>query len=138
MVTVIVFFLSFVGHFVRLRAASPMTTIQDGKLLIATTPSVQGWRIVHYSGIVAGEAIIGANIFRDIFATVRDIVGGRSGTYERALAEAREIASDEARQRALQLKCNAIVSADIDYEVINGMLMVALSGTAVRIEPEAA
>jgi uncharacterized protein YbjQ (UPF0145 family) len=138
MVTALVFSLSFVGHFVRLRAAFPMTTIQDGKLLIATTPSVQGWRIVHYSGIVAGEAIIGANIFRDVFATVRDIVGGRSGIYERALAEAREIASDEARQRALQLKCNAIVSADIDYEVINGMLMVALSGTAVRIEPEAA
>jgi uncharacterized protein YbjQ (UPF0145 family) len=113
-----------------------MTTIQDGKLLISTTPGIHGWRIVHYSGIVAGEAIIGANIFRDVFATVRDIVGGRSGTYERALAEAREIASDEARQRALQLKCNAIVSADIDYEVINGMLMVALSGTAVRIEPE--
>jgi uncharacterized protein YbjQ (UPF0145 family) len=115
-----------------------MATIQDGKILISTTPSIQGWHIVHYSGMVAGEAIIGANIFRDIFASLTDIVGGRSGTYERALAEAREVASEEIRQRALQLKCNAIVSADIDYEVIHSMMMVSISGTAVRIEPEEA
>jgi uncharacterized protein YbjQ (UPF0145 family) len=114
-----------------------MTTIQDGKILIATTPSICGWRIVHYYGLVAGEAIIGANIFRDIFAGVRDVVGGRSATYERGLAEAREIASAEIRQRTKQLGGNAIVGADIDYEVINSMLMVSISGTAVRIEPEA-
>ena len=113
-----------------------MTTIQDGKILIVTTPGIRGWQIVHYCGLVAGEAIIGANIFRDIFAGVRDIVGGRSATYERGLAEAREIASAEIRQRTQKLGGNAIVGADIDYEVINSMLMVSISGTAVRIEPE--
>lgn len=113
-----------------------MATIKDGKILISTTPSIQGWRISHYCGLVAGEAIIGANIFRDIFAGVRDIVGGRSATYERGLAEARELASGEIRERAKRMGGNAIVSADVDYEVINQMLMVSISGTAVVIEPD--
>lgn len=115
---------------------SQKTTIQNGVILIATTPSIRGWTIVHYGGLVAGEAIIGANIFRDLFAGVRDIVGGRSSTYERGLGEAREIASAEIRRRTMTMGCNAVVSASVDYEIINGMLMVSISGTAVRIEPE--
>jgi uncharacterized protein YbjQ (UPF0145 family) len=115
-----------------------MTTIESGKMLITTAPSVAGWRIVHHYGLVAGEAIIGANIFRDLFAGIVDIVGGRSTTYERGLAEAREIASTEIRRRAQELSANAIISADIDYEVVNQMLMVSISGTAVQIEPDKA
>jgi uncharacterized protein YbjQ (UPF0145 family) len=85
-------------------------------------------------GVVTGEAIIGANIFRDLFASVRDIVGGRSATYERALGEAREVAMGEMKARAEQLGANAVIGVDVDYEVLganNGMLMVAVSGTAV-------
>jgi uncharacterized protein YbjQ (UPF0145 family) len=84
--------------------------------------------------VVTGEAIIGANIFRDMFATVRDIVGGRSATYEKALAEARDVALTEMQQRAIELGANAVIAIDVDYEVLgqnNGMLMVAVSGTAV-------
>ena len=87
-----------------------------------------------YLGVVTGEAIIGANVFRDMFAAVRDIVGGRSATYERALAEARETAMKEMQARAQELGANAIIGIDLDYEVLgqaNGMLMVSVSGTAV-------
>jgi uncharacterized protein YbjQ (UPF0145 family) len=83
---------------------------------------------------VTGEAIIGANIFRDMFAVVRDIVGGRSATYERALDEARKVAMSEMEQRASEMGANAVIAIDIDYEVLgqnNGMLMVAVSGTAL-------
>jgi uncharacterized protein YbjQ (UPF0145 family) len=103
-------------------------------MLMTTTAVVDGKPISRYLGIVTGEAIIGANIFRDIFAGVRDIVGGRSGTYEKALAEAREVAMAEMAGRAQELGANAIVGIDLDYEVLgqnNGMLMVAVSGTAV-------
>ena len=103
-------------------------------MLMTTTAMVDGRPISRYLGIVTGEAIIGANIFRDIFAGVRDIVGGRSGTDEKALGEAREVAMAEMQARAQELGANAVVGIDLDYEVLgqnNGMLMVAVSGTAV-------
>jgi uncharacterized protein YbjQ (UPF0145 family) len=103
-------------------------------MLMTTTAMVDGRPISRYLGIVTGEAIIGANIFRDIFAGVRDIVGGRSATYEKALGEAREVAMAEMQARAQELGANAVVGVDLDYEVLgqnNGMLMVAVSGTAV-------
>ena len=103
-------------------------------MLMSTTTLIEGRPVSRYLGVVTGEAIIGANIFRDLFATVRDIVGGRSATYERALGEAREVALGEMRARAEQLGANAVIGIDIDYEVLgasNGMLMVSVSGTAV-------
>jgi uncharacterized protein YbjQ (UPF0145 family) len=104
---------------------------------ITTTPSIEGRRIVRYLGVVAGEAIMGANVFKDLFAGVRDIVGGRSGTYERELQRAREIALDELEARARAAGANAVVGVDLDYEVLgqgNSMLMVSASGTAVVVE----
>ncbi|MES9798852.1 heavy metal-binding domain-containing protein, partial [Bacillus toyonensis] len=90
--------------------------------------------IIEYIDIVNGEAIMGANIVRDIFASVRDVVGGRSGAYESKLKEARDIAMEEMKQLATQKGANAIVGIDVDYEVVrDGMLMVAVSGTAVRV-----
>ncbi|MBL8802591.1 MAG: heavy metal-binding domain-containing protein [Planctomycetes bacterium] len=103
-------------------------------MLLTTTPSVEGRPIREYRGIVTGEAILGANVFKDMFAGIRDIVGGRSGTYERELARAREIALEELRLRASELGANAVVGVDLDFEVLganNGMLMVSASGTAV-------
>jgi uncharacterized protein YbjQ (UPF0145 family) len=103
-------------------------------MLMSTTTALDGKPISRYIGIVTGEAIIGANVFRDMFAAVRDIVGGRSATYERALAEAREVALGEMQKRAEELGANAVVGVDLDYEVLgqnNGMLMVSCSGTAV-------
>ncbi len=103
-------------------------------MLLSTTSVIEGRPASRYLGIVTGEAIIGANIFRDMFASVRDIVGGRSGTYEKGLAEARELALAEMRQRAASLGANAVIGVDLDYEVLgsnNGMLMVSASGTAV-------
>lgn len=104
---------------------------------MTTTPTIEGHRIVRYCGIVAGEAILGANLFKDLFAGLRDLVGGRSATYERELQRAREIALEELSQRASELGANAVVGIDIDYEVLghnNGMLMVSASGTAVAID----
>lgn len=103
-------------------------------MLLTTTSVVEGRPVSRYLGVVTGEAIIGANVFRDVFANIRDIVGGRSATYERGLAEARETAMKEMQQRASELGANAVVGIDIDYEVLgqnNGMLMVSVSGTAV-------
>jgi uncharacterized protein YbjQ (UPF0145 family) len=102
-------------------------------MIVTTTPSVEGRTIATYHGIVTGEAILGANIFRDIFAGIRDIVGGRSGAYEQELGRARKTALDEMQQAAVALDANAIVGVDLDYEVINNMLMVSASGTAVTI-----
>lgn len=105
-------------------------------MLMTTTPSVEGKNISRYCGVVAGEAILGANLFKDLFAGIRDLVGGRSGTYERELQKAREIALQELQERARELGANAVVGIDLDYEVIgqNGsMLMVSASGTAVVI-----
>ena len=106
-------------------------------MLVTTTPSIEGRKITKYIGIVTGEAILGANVFKDIFATVRDIVGGRSATYEAELQKARDIALKELEQRAQDMGANAVVGVDLDYEVLgqsNGMLMVAVSGTAVTVE----
>jgi uncharacterized protein YbjQ (UPF0145 family) len=103
-------------------------------MLISTTTVLEGKPVSRYLGVVTGEAIIGANVFRDLFAAVRDIVGGRSATYERALAEARQVALAEMEQRALELGASAVIGVDLDYEVLgqaNGMLMVSCSGTAV-------
>lgn len=103
-------------------------------MLLTTTPTVEGQRISRYCGVVCGEAIMGANIFKDLFAGLRDIVGGRSATYERELQRAREIALQELSARAAELGANAVVGIDLDYEVMgreNGMLMVSASGTAV-------
>jgi uncharacterized protein YbjQ (UPF0145 family) len=104
-------------------------------MIISTTPTIEGKQIVQYLSIVTGEAIMGANVVRDIFATITDIVGGRSGAYESKLKEARDIALDEMARQASRMGANAVVGVDIDYEVIReGMLMVAVSGTAVRVQ----
>ncbi len=105
-------------------------------MIMTTTPSIDGKQITEYRGIVTGEAIMGANAFKDLFAGIRDLVGGRSATYERELQRAREIALDELEQWALELGANAVVGIDLDYEVLggsNGMLMVSASGTAVVV-----
>lgn len=104
---------------------------------LTTTPSIEGRRITRYCGVVAGEAILGANVFKDLFAGIRDLVGGRSATYERELQRARDIALTELQERAQELGANAVVGIDLDYEVLgqgNGMLMVSASGTAVVVE----
>ena len=103
-------------------------------MIVTTTNTIQGKEIIEYIDIVNGEAIMGANIVRDIFASVRDVVGGRSGAYESKLKEARDIAMEEMKQLATQKGANAIVGIDVDFEVVrDGMLMVAVSGTAVRV-----
>lgn len=104
---------------------------------MTTTPTIEGHPIRAYIGVVTGEAIIGANIFKDMFAAVRNIVGGRAGAYEKSLADARKMAFDEMSEAALKMGANAIVGIDIDYEVLgqdNGMLMVCVSGTAVVVD----
>ena len=103
-------------------------------MLLTTTNTIEGKKIVQYYGIVTGEAIIGANLFKDFMAGVRDIVGGRSGSYERVLRESKDVALQEMGQRAVQMGANAVVGIDIDYETINNMMIVAAAGTAVRIE----
>ncbi|MDQ7065300.1 MAG: heavy metal-binding domain-containing protein [candidate division KSB1 bacterium] len=102
-------------------------------MIMTTTPGVEGKTIRDYLGIVTGEAIMGANIFRDFFASITDIVGGRSAAYEKELNRARQIALEEMAQKAAELGADAVVGIDLDYEVIReGMLMVSASGTAVR------
>jgi uncharacterized protein YbjQ (UPF0145 family) len=104
---------------------------------LTTTPNIEGKRVTKYCGIVTGEAILGANIFKDLFAGIRDIVGGRSATYERELQSARDIALRELAERATALGANAVVGIDLDYEVIGqsgSMLMVSASGTAVIVQ----
>ncbi len=103
-------------------------------MLNTTTPGLEGHRITTYHGVVTGEAILGANLFKDFFANIRDIVGGRSAAYEQELGKARQIAISEMNQQAVDLGANAIVAIDIDYETVGsqgGMLMVSVSGTAV-------
>ncbi|MFC5648935.1 heavy metal-binding domain-containing protein [Paenibacillus solisilvae] len=103
-------------------------------MIITTTPTIEGRPIQEYLGVVTGEAIMGANIVRDLFASITDIVGGRSGAYETKLKEARDVAFGEMSNHAARLGANALVGIDIDYEVVReGMLMVAVSGTAVKI-----
>lgn len=103
-------------------------------MITTTTPSIEGRKIMAYHGIVTGEAIMGANIVRDLFAQVSDIIGGRSGAYEQKLGEGRETALREMQERAAAMGANAVVGVDLDYEVIGQMLMVSASGTAVTVE----
>ena len=105
-------------------------------MILTTTPQIEGRRILEYKGLVTGETIIGANAFGDFFAGIRDIIGGRSGSYEKVLRQAKNAAVAEMQERARQLGGNAIVGIDLDYETIganNSMLMVTASGTAVVI-----
>jgi uncharacterized protein YbjQ (UPF0145 family) len=108
-------------------------------MLLSTTPFVEGYRIRKYGPLVAAEAVMGTNIFRDFFAKVRDVVGGRSGAFQSALADARELILREIQSQAEAAGCNAVIGIDIDYGEISGngktMLMVAAQGTAVFIEP---
>ena len=106
-------------------------------MITTTTPNIEGRRITKYLGVVTGEAVLGANIFRDFFAGITDIIGGRSGAYEKELRKARDIAFEELRAAARDLGANAVVCIDLDYEVLgekNGMMMVSVSGTAVLAE----
>ena len=109
----------------------------DGFFLATVIPNGEGGaRVGRFLGVVHGEAIIGANIFRDMFSSVRDVVGGRAGGYERALAGAREAALDEAKEAAKAMGANGIVGIDFDYEVLgeaNGMMLVSVTGTAVKM-----
>lgn len=100
-------------------------------MLVSTTPQIEGRNITEYLGIVSGEAVMGANIVKDIFATVRDIVGGRAGAYEKELKKAKETALNDMIEEAKKLGANAIVGVEIDYHTIGGMMMVCASGTAV-------
>jgi len=105
-------------------------------MILTTTPSIEGKSIDTYLGVITGEAVMGANIFKDLFAGIRDIVGGRSAAYEKELRKARRIALEEISAEAEKLGANAVVGIDIDYEVLGekgGMLMVSASGTAVRV-----
>ena len=104
-------------------------------MLVTTTASIEGKRITNYIGLVNGEAIIGANVVKDFFASITDIVGGRSGAYEQALREAKSIAIKEMMDQATRLGANAVIGVDMDYQNINNtMLMVSANGTAVVIE----
>lgn len=108
-------------------------------MLVTTTSTLEGRRIGRYLGVVTGEAILGANIFRDIFAGIRDIVGGRSGSYEKVLRDAKETAMREMMDEARRLGGNAVIGVDLDYETVQvgssgGMLMVSASGTAVVVD----
>jgi uncharacterized protein YbjQ (UPF0145 family) len=108
-------------------------------MIQSTTPSIEGKRITQYHGVVTGEAILGANVFKDFFAGIRDIIGGRSAAYEKELRKAREIAFAEMEAQAKNLGANAVVGIDLDYENITmgnsgGMLMVTVSGTAVNVQ----
>ena len=105
-------------------------------MIVSTTPTIEGHPIREYRGVVSGEAIIGANVLKDIEARIRDIFGGRSGSYERVIREARDTSLREMVDEALRMGCNAIVGIDFDYETIgtnNSMLMVSCNGTAVII-----
>ncbi|MCU0494093.1 MAG: heavy metal-binding domain-containing protein [Chloroflexaceae bacterium] len=108
-------------------------------MLITTTTTIEGKRVVNYLGLVSGEAILGANIFKDFFAGIRDIVGGRSAAYEGELRKAKDIALQEMMEQARALGANAVIGVDLDYETISsgggtGMLMVSASGTAVVLD----
>lgn len=110
-------------------------------MLVLTTHTLQGWKIQRYYGLVSGEAILGANIFKDFFAGIRDIVGGRSAAYEGELRKAKRLALDEMCEEARSMGANAVIGVDLDYETITGahgggMLMVTASGTAVQIVPD--
>jgi uncharacterized protein YbjQ (UPF0145 family) len=133
-----------VGNILAIRALliiihyiSLLLIIKPINMLLSTTNAIEGKKVLEYRGIVFGETIIGANILKDLFANIRDIVGGRSGSYEQVLAEARNTSLQEMQYRAQQSGANAIIGIDIDYEVMGNsgsMLMVSCSGTAVVVE----
>ncbi|MBM7867229.1 heavy metal-binding domain-containing protein [Heliobacterium gestii] len=103
-------------------------------MIITTTNNIDGRSVTDYLGIVAGEAVMGANVVRDFLASITDVIGGRSGAYEEKLNEARQIAIREMKEHALRLGADAVIGVDLDYEVIrDGMLMVTASGTAVKV-----
>ena len=105
-------------------------------MIVTTTPTVEGKKVIKYLGIVTGEAIMGANLFKDLFASIRDIVGGRAAAYEQELIRAKDIALQEMQDRAREQGGNAVIGVDLDYEVLgqnNSMLMVSASGTAVQL-----
>lgn len=105
-------------------------------MIVTTTPNIEGKTIVNYFGIVSGETIIGANVFRDFFASIRDVIGGRANSYEEVLREAKDTAMKEMIDQALRMGANAVVGVDLDYETIgssSSMLMVTASGTAVFV-----
>jgi uncharacterized protein YbjQ (UPF0145 family) len=104
-------------------------------MILTTTPNIENRTVSAYLGIVTGEAIVGANLFKDLFASIRDMVGGRSAAYEKELERARQLALDDLKNAAERLGADAVIGIDIDYEVLgsnNGMLMVSISGTAVK------
>lgn len=104
-------------------------------MIVTTTNTLDGKKIVEYKGIVTGEVVLGANIFRDFFASIRDVIGGRSGSYEEVLQQAKDAALKEITERAQALGANAIIGIDLDYETLGrSMLMVTASGTAVKYE----
>ncbi|HSF78609.1 MAG TPA: YbjQ family protein [Steroidobacteraceae bacterium] len=104
-------------------------------MLVTTTATLQDRKIGQYLGLVTGESILGANIFRDVFAGIRDIVGGRAGSYEKVLRDARNMAVEEMVEQARKLGANAVIGVDVDYETVGGtMLMVSVSGTAVQAD----
>ncbi|KPJ52852.1 hypothetical protein AMJ39_06715 [candidate division TA06 bacterium DG_24] len=106
-------------------------------MLVVTTPNIEGKKVARYLGIVTGEAIMGANLFKDLFASITDVIGGRAAAYERELTKAKEIAVKEMEGRAAELGANAILAVDLDYEVLGdkgSMLMVSASGTAVVVQ----
>lgn len=106
-------------------------------MIVTTTPAVEGRKIVAYKGIVFGEVVSGVNFIKDMFSSITDMIGSRSGTYEKELQEAREKALAEMSERAVKLGADAVVGVDVDYEVLgetNGMLMVSVSGTAVKLD----
>lgn len=118
-------------------ATSPWGDRPSGAdFIVTTTTSIEGQPVQRYLGVVTGEVIIGTNIFRDLFAGIRDIVGGRSGSYEQALGQAREEALSEMRLRAVEMGANAVIGVDLDYEALganDSMLMVSATGTAVVV-----
>ncbi|WP_185781079.1 heavy metal-binding domain-containing protein [Croceivirga lutea] len=106
-------------------------------MLLTTTNQIEGYKVTEYIGVVTGETIIGANIIKDVFATIRDVVGGRSGSYEKVLREARENALQEMSSNAASKGANAVIGIDLDYETLGangGMIMVTASGTAVKFQ----
>lgn len=105
-------------------------------MIVTTTPTIEGKSIKEYLGIVVGEAVMGTNMFRDLFAGIRDIIGGRAAAYEKELVKARKIALDELQENARNIGADAVVGVDLDYEVVGqkgAMLMVSISGTAVKL-----
>ena len=106
-------------------------------MIVSTTHTVEGREAIEYLGIVSGEAIVGAHLFKDLFASIRDIVGGRSGSYEKTMREAKEIALRELEEEAQKLGANAVLAVDLDYQILgqnNSMLMVSANGTAVKLK----